>query len=78
MLTAVLFLWIYVVYNKNRYILALMSVCYVAEVAGVVTILGISFKTYQGSSLSLLPLWKLICFPSESTRYTYCAILRPH
>lgn len=49
MLTAVLLLWIYVVYNKNRYILALMSVCYVAEVAGVVTILGISFKTYQGS-----------------------------
>ena len=45
MLAAVLLLWIYVVYNKNRYILALMSVCYVAEVAGVVTILGISFKT---------------------------------
>ena len=42
-------LWIYVVYNKNRWVLALMSVCYLGEVAAVVTILTISFETFEGA-----------------------------
>ena len=47
-LIAVLLLWIYVVYNKNRYILAVMGGCYVAEIASVVAILVVSFKNYEG------------------------------
>ena len=46
---AVLLLWIYVVYNKNRWVLVLMSIFYLAEVAGVVTILTISFETFEGA-----------------------------
>ena len=46
---AVLLLWIYVVYNKNRWILALITTCYVAEVVGVVTILTLSFENFQGA-----------------------------
>ncbi|RPD63736.1 hypothetical protein L227DRAFT_640858 [Lentinus tigrinus ALCF2SS1-6] len=44
---AVLLLWIYVVYNKNRWVLALMSICYLCEVAAVVAILTISFETFE-------------------------------
>ncbi|KAI0829884.1 hypothetical protein BC628DRAFT_1314198 [Trametes gibbosa] len=51
---AVLLLWIYVVYNKNRYILALMGTCYIAEVASVLTILAISFKNFQADAFHLL------------------------
>ena len=39
------------VYNKNKWILALMGVCYIAEVASVVTILTISFSGFQGMLL---------------------------
>ena len=45
-----LLLWIYVVYNKNKWILALMGVCYIAEVASVVTILTISFEHFRGTA----------------------------
>ncbi|KAI0356352.1 hypothetical protein OH77DRAFT_256564 [Trametes cingulata] len=47
---AVLLLWIYVVYNKNRYVLAVMSVCYVAEVASVLCILILSFKHFEAKA----------------------------
>ncbi|KAI0743412.1 hypothetical protein C8Q80DRAFT_1272114 [Daedaleopsis nitida] len=47
---AVLLLWIYVVYNKNRWILAIISIRYVAEVVGVVTILTFSFQSFQAHS----------------------------
>ena len=54
---AVLLLWIYVVYNKNRWVLVLMSIFYLAEVAGVVTILTISFETFEGAKPTVnLPL----------------------
>ena len=43
-------MWIYVVYNKNKWILALMGVCYIAEVASVVTILTISFEQFHGTA----------------------------
>ncbi|EIW63173.1 uncharacterized protein TRAVEDRAFT_43481 [Trametes versicolor FP-101664 SS1] len=51
---AVLLLWIYVVYNKNRWVLAVMGACYVAEVASVLTILAISFENFEASALHFL------------------------
>ncbi|KAI0768711.1 hypothetical protein BD413DRAFT_629529 [Trametes elegans] len=51
---AVLLLWIYVVYNKNRYILAVMGVFYLAEVASVLTILAISFKNFEARAFFLV------------------------
>ncbi len=55
--SAVLLLWIYVVYNKNRWVLAVMGACYIAEVASVLTILAISFENFEGAPilLSLVP-----------------------
>ncbi|KAH9929627.1 uncharacterized protein BXZ73DRAFT_102151 [Epithele typhae] len=50
---AVLLLWIYIVYNKNRYILALMSICYLGEVGSVVAILTISFQDYQARAYGI-------------------------
>ncbi|KAI1791263.1 hypothetical protein LXA43DRAFT_1141413 [Ganoderma leucocontextum] len=52
---AVLLLWIYVVYNKNKWILALMGICYIGEVASVVTILTISFSGFQVSAFHANP-----------------------
>ena len=49
---AVLLLWIYVVYNKNKWILALMGICYIGEVASVVSILTLSFAGFQGTICS--------------------------
>ncbi|KAI0674783.1 hypothetical protein C8Q78DRAFT_1075156 [Trametes maxima] len=51
---AVLLLWIYVVYNKNRFILAIMGVCYIAEVAGVLTILSVSFQHLEAVAFGVL------------------------
>ncbi|KAI0644597.1 hypothetical protein C8Q79DRAFT_912651 [Trametes meyenii] len=51
---AVLLLWIYVVYNKNRLILAIMGVCYIAEVAGVLTILSVSFQHLEAVAFGVL------------------------
>ncbi len=56
---AVLLLWIYVVYNKNRWVLALMSVCYLGEAAAVMTILTISFETFEGARPDLRH-WKSV------------------
>lgn len=53
--TAVLLLWIYVLYNKNKWILMLISVCYVAEVISVISILTISFMNFQGAAISRVP-----------------------
>ncbi|KAH9858528.1 hypothetical protein C2E23DRAFT_717077 [Lenzites betulinus] len=51
---AVLLLWIYVVYNKNRYILALIGACYVAEVVSVLAILAVSFQNFEANAFRLL------------------------
>ncbi|KAI0780005.1 hypothetical protein C8Q74DRAFT_1197769 [Fomes fomentarius] len=47
---AVLLLWIYVLYNKNKWILTVISVCYVAEVISVISILTISFMNFQAQA----------------------------
>ncbi|PIL34036.1 hypothetical protein GSI_03745 [Ganoderma sinense ZZ0214-1] len=52
---AVLLLWIYVVYNKNKWILALMGICYIGEVASVVSILTISFSGFEASAFHAKP-----------------------
>ncbi|OCH90243.1 hypothetical protein OBBRIDRAFT_793484 [Obba rivulosa] len=46
----VLLLWIYVVYNKNRYILAITSFLFLLEVVTVVTILATSFKNFHAEA----------------------------
>ncbi|KAI9068379.1 hypothetical protein FKP32DRAFT_1618893 [Trametes sanguinea] len=51
---AVLLLWIYVVYNKNRFILCIISICYIAEVASVLVILTLSFENFQAKAFGLL------------------------
>ncbi|OBZ68334.1 hypothetical protein A0H81_11778 [Grifola frondosa] len=47
---AVLLLWIYVVYNKSRWILAVMGFLYVTEVVAVVMILAFSFIHFDANS----------------------------
>ncbi|KAI0371092.1 hypothetical protein BV20DRAFT_942953 [Pilatotrama ljubarskyi] len=51
---AVLLLWIYVVYSKNRYVLAVMGACYVAEIASVLCILGLSFEHFEARAFRFL------------------------
>ncbi|EJF58206.1 hypothetical protein DICSQDRAFT_182693 [Dichomitus squalens LYAD-421 SS1] len=52
---AVLLLWIYVVYNKNKWILALTGICYIAEITSVVSILTISFEHFEARAFHANP-----------------------
>lgn len=48
----VLLLWIFVVYNRSRWILAFASFLLLAQIAAVSTILAKSFSNFRGLSLS--------------------------
>ncbi|KAI8975894.1 hypothetical protein BD414DRAFT_517368 [Trametes punicea] len=51
---AVLLLWIYVVYNKSRLVLAIIGACYIAEVASVLVILTLSFENFEARVFQFL------------------------
>lgn len=55
--TAVQILWIYIIYNKNTRILAMLSCLLVLEFTAIITVLVKSFASIEGESDTFAPLY---------------------